>query len=90
MTALLHALAGLVLGIAAGALFFRALRLNALLYLGQGPAWQPVVLHVLRLVLLATVLGGAVLAGGAAGLLGTFAGILLARAMVLRERGAAP
>ena len=89
MTMLLHASAGLVLGIVAGALFFRALRLNAALYLGQGPAWRSVALHVLRLLLLASALVGAVLAGGAAGLLGTFGGILVARAAMLRERGAA-
>jgi hypothetical protein len=90
MTMMLHAAAGLGVGIVAGALFFRALRLNAALYLGPGPAWWPVALHVGRLLLLIAVLSGAVVAGGAAGLLGAFGGVLIARAVALRSPATTP
>lgn len=90
MMLLVDAMAGFTLGLAGGALFFRALRRNTVLYLAPGPAWRPLALHALRMLLLGGLLVGSVMAGGAAGLLATFAGVLAARAIALRgARGAA-
>lgn len=84
MTMLLQATLGTVVGLLGGALFFRALRSNAELYLSPGPRWQPAMLHVMRLLLLGALLVATVRLGGGAALLGAFAGILLARAAAMR------
>lgn len=74
------------LGLALGAAFFAALRLNARLYLGHAGRLPAALLQVARI----GVAGGAFLLAarwGAAALLGTFAGFLVARMVALRVAG---
>jgi hypothetical protein len=84
MTIWAQAAIGAAFGLLGGGLFFLAMRRNAELYVTEGPGWPAVGLHVLRLAALAALLVGSVWLGGGAGLLGTFAGILAARAAALR------
>ncbi len=90
MIILAEAAAGAVAGLLAGGLFFLAMRRNAELYLSGGPSWRPAMLHLIRLLLLGALLVAAVRVGGGAALLGTFAGILAARAAALRAWGLRP
>ena len=78
-----------LLGAALGFAYFRALRLNARLYVAGGPLWRPVALHLVRIV---GVVSTFVLISlhGAGALLGALAGFLAARLIVVRpERGRA-
>lgn len=90
MIMLAEAAAGGAVGLLGGGLFFLAMRRNAEMYLAGGPAWQPAVLHLARLLLLAALLVAAVRIAGGAGLLGTFAGLLAARSIALRAWGPSP
>lgn len=87
MIMLTEAVAGAVVGLLAGGLFFLAMRRNAELYLAGGPAWRPAALHLTRMLLLGALLFAAVRLGGGAGLLGTFGGVLAARSLALRAWG---
>lgn len=78
-----QALLGTAAGLAGGGLFFLVLRRNVRLYLGGGPAWQPLLLHLVRLAALVLLLVATARQGGVA-LLAMFGGILLARRLVLR------
>jgi F1F0 ATPase subunit 2 len=76
------------LGAAVGTLYFRALRLNARLYLAGTGIWRPIALHLLRL--LGAVAGFVAIApSGGGALLSALAGFLLARALVVRPLGEA-
>jgi F1F0 ATPase subunit 2 len=72
-----------LLGAALGFAYFNALRLNARLYLAEGPLWQPVVLHLLRIV---GVVSAFVLIApyGAGALLGALAGFVAMRFVLVR------
>jgi F1F0 ATPase subunit 2 len=78
-----------LLGAALGFAYFSALRLNARLYLAEGPLWRPVVLHLLRIV---GVVSAFVLIApyGAGALLGALAGFVVMRFVLVRpERSGA-
>jgi len=72
------------LGLAAGLLFFRALRANVSLYLERGAGWQPLALHLARLLLMGGLMTAIALEAGASGLLAALAGVIGARAIALR------
>ena len=74
----------LVAGGAGGWLFFASLRRTVDLWLSGGAATRALALHLGRFVVLGAVLAGAALAG-ALPLLAATAGVLLARALVLRR-----
>ena len=75
-----------VLGAAMGGLYLYLLRVNTCLYLGGGPWWQPIALHLARM---AVVIAGfaAIAAAGAGAVLAAFAGFLLARTALIRPMG---
>jgi len=72
-----------LLGAALGFAYFRALRLNARLYVIGGPLWRPVVLHLARI---AGVVSAFVLIApfGVGALLGALAGFVAARFVLVR------
>lgn len=74
------------LGATMGVLHLHLLRLNTRLYLGDGSWWKPVALHLARM---AAVIAGfaATAPGGAAAVLATFGGFLLARTVLIRPMG---
>ncbi|ACI97808.1 ATP synthase subunit I [Rhodospirillum centenum] len=89
MPTALAALAALAAGLAGGVIYFRALRLNARLWLaGRGVA-LPLLLHAGRLLLAGGLFVLAAQAGAAA-LLAGFAGFLAARRLTVRPGTAEP
>lgn len=80
---LLEAALFAALGLAAGLAFFTALRLNVGLYVSGGSVLLPAAFHVGRMAALAVALL-LVVQCGAVALLAALAGLLVARAIVLR------
>ncbi|MFC7333117.1 ATP synthase subunit I [Rhodocista pekingensis] len=89
MPTALMALAALAAGLAGGIVYFRALRLNARLWLAGRGVVLPLLLHAGRLLLAGGLFVLAAQAGAAA-LLAGFAGFLAARRLTVRPGVAEP